>query len=317
MFSLDYRPDLASRACLGSECDTLIKEGYMPPTGPYSLFDVLRGALRKVMDPLEGVRVGLMLNHDHLQNCEGPGAAVGCSNGGYIAMGYELFDAKDSNGAKARFHSILDNIPLPLGGQSHSYQGKELYYELFRYLTGQEIYNGHNGWIDYFTDASANLDKDGVGALGGSYAWDAGIERGHNYLTPFDSGTACVNTYAVNMMFFVANQGDDSDDAIEDLVSNQGLGSRQRTFTDMIRYMNDADIANGTYGNAPSIDGTQNLTSYFIVPPAQINRTTLGYAQAGGTGVPLALSDDPDELVRTLQEVFNQILSVSTTFVAA
>src|SRR5210317_361932 len=62
MFSLDYRPNLAATACNGDECDTLINEGYMSSTGPYTFFDVLRGALRKVFDPLEGVRVGLMLN---------------------------------------------------------------------------------------------------------------------------------------------------------------------------------------------------------------------------------------------------------------
>ena len=64
MFSLDYRPNLGSTACGGSVCDQLIAEGYMSATGPYTFFDVLRGALRKVFDPLEGVKVGLMLNHD-------------------------------------------------------------------------------------------------------------------------------------------------------------------------------------------------------------------------------------------------------------
>jgi type IV pilus assembly protein PilY1 len=263
------------------------------------------------MDPLEGVRVGLMLNHDHTQNCAGP-AQKGCSGGGYIAMGFETFDKGDTNGAKAQFHAILDAMPVPQGNQSHSYQGKELYYEFFRYLTGQEIYNGHNGWTDYSTTANDNLDVDGP-----KYSWDPTIEQGPRYRTPIDANALCVNTYAVNMMFQVANQGDDSDAAIEETIPNQGFGSSQRTFTDAIRYMHDADVANGTYGNAPNIDGTQNLTSYFVVSPKQINKTTIGYAHAGGTGVPLAMSENPDELVRTLQEIFNQILSVSTTFVAA
>ena len=91
MFSLDYRPNLGSTACNGSTCDQLIAEGYMNPTGPYTFFDVLRGALRKVFDPLEGVRVGLMLNHDNNTNCAGFGR-TNCSNGGYIAMGFELFE---------------------------------------------------------------------------------------------------------------------------------------------------------------------------------------------------------------------------------
>ena len=71
MFSLDYRPNLGSTACNGDSCDTLIKEGYMSPTGPYTFFDVLRGAIRKVFDPLEDVRVGLMLNHDNRAGCSG------------------------------------------------------------------------------------------------------------------------------------------------------------------------------------------------------------------------------------------------------
>ena len=103
MFSLDYRPNLGSTACNGSECDQLIAEGYMPSTGPYTFFDVLRGALKKVFDPLEGVRVGLMLNHDNINNCEGFGRTR-CSNGGYIAMGFERFEKGDLNGSKARFH---------------------------------------------------------------------------------------------------------------------------------------------------------------------------------------------------------------------
>ena len=48
MFSLDYRPNLGSTACNGSECDTLIAEGYLPLQASYTFFDVLRAALRKV-----------------------------------------------------------------------------------------------------------------------------------------------------------------------------------------------------------------------------------------------------------------------------
>jgi hypothetical protein len=79
MFSLDYRPNLGSAACNGSECDSLIAEGYMSATGPYTFFDVLRGALRNVFDPLEGVKVGLMINHDNNNNIEGYDR-TNCSN---------------------------------------------------------------------------------------------------------------------------------------------------------------------------------------------------------------------------------------------
>jgi len=315
MFSLDYRSNLGSTACNGSDCDTLIDEGYMSATGPYTFFDVLRGALRKVFDPLEGVKVGLMLNHDNNNNCEGFGRTK-CSNGGYVTMGFEKFEKGDANGAKAAFHNILDSMPTPHGNVSHSYQGKELFFEFFRYLTGQGVYNAHNGYTDYGTNNSDNLDVDYP-----AISWDTNIETGPkirpSYVSPLEKAGACSKLYSINVMFQVSNQDDDSDDAIEDPVGSGGFGSSQDQFPDVIQYLNDADLANGTYGAVPDLDDKQNVVSYFIVDGTKINTTTKGYARAGGTGVPLALNDNPDELVATLQEVFKQILSVSTTFVAA
>jgi type IV pilus assembly protein PilY1 len=315
MFSLDYRPNLGSTACNDGSCNTLISEGYMSPTGPYTYFDVLRGALRKVFDPLEGVKVGLMLNHDHKNNCVGFGR-TGCSNGGYIAMGFEKFEKGDGNGAKARFHRILDSMPTPHGNQSHSYQGKELFFEFFRYLTGQGVYNAHNGYTDYATSNKDNLDLDNP-----EISWDPFIEKGAVtkpvYVSPFDGAGACSKLYTVNVMFQVSNQDDDSDVAIEDPVGAGGFGSSQRQFPDVIQYLNDADLANGNYGTVGDLDDKQNVTSYFIVDETHINTTTKGYARAGGTGSPLPLSESPDDLVAQLQEIFRQILSVSTTFVAA
>jgi type IV pilus assembly protein PilY1 len=315
MFSLDYRPNLGSTACNKGECDALIAEGYMSPVGPYTFFDVLRGALKKVMDPLEGVRVGLMLNHDNWNECEGFGR-TGCSNGGYIAMGFESFEKGDGNGAKARFHKILASMPTPLGGQSHSYQGKELFFEFFRYLTGQGVYNAHNGYTDFFTDNKYNLDVDHP-----AVSWDPFIEGGAKtkpyYLSPFDSAGACSKLYTVNVLFQVSNQDADSDVAIADPVAAGGFGAPKKEFPDVIQYLNDADLANGSYGSVGDLEDKQNVTSFFIVDEHMINTMTMGYAKAGGTGVPLALSENPDELVATLVEVFKQILSVSTTFVAA
>ncbi len=315
MFSLDYRPNLGSTACGGGACDTLISEGYMSATGPYTFFDVLRGSLRKVFDPLEGVRVGLMINHDNNTNCVGFGRNT-CSNGGYIAMGFELFEKGDANGAKAQFHNYLNAMPTPGGNLSHSYQGKELFFEFFRYLTGQGVYNAHNGFTDFGTKNTYNLDYD-YPAL----SWDTSIEKGPkvkpSYVSPLDKAGACSKLYTVNVMFQVSNQDADSDDAIEDPVGAGGFGSSQSQFPDVIQYLNDADLANGSYGDVPDLEDKQNVVSYFIVDSTKINTTTKSYARAGGTGVPLALSENPDELVATLQEIFKQILSVSTTFVAA
>src|SRR5207302_334191 len=67
--------------------------------------------------------------------------------------------------------TIVDSLPVPGGSLSHTYQGKELFFELFRYLTGQAIYNGHNGYTDYGTNNLSNLNVDNP-----AIDWDSSIE---------------------------------------------------------------------------------------------------------------------------------------------
>jgi type IV pilus assembly protein PilY1 len=256
-----------------------------------------------------------MINHNNNNSCEGFGRTK-CSNGGYIAQGFQLFEKGDANNAKANFHNILDSMPMPGGTVSHSYQGKELFFEFFRYLTGQGVYNAHNGYTDFGTKNTYNLDVDYP-----AVSWDTTIESGPkirpSYDSPLSAAGACSKLYTVNMMFQVSNQEDDSDAAISSLVANGGLGGPKKDFPDVIQYLNDADLANGNYGSVPDLEDKQNVISYFIVDGTKVNTTTKAYARAGGTGTPLVLSEDPEELVATLQEIFKQILSVSTTFVAA
>ena len=72
-------------------------------------------------------------------------------------------------------------------------------------------------------------------------------------------------------MFRVSNQDDDSDVAIEKPVLSGGFGSAQKEFPDVIQYLNDADLASGSYGSAPDLDDKQNVISYFIVDETKIN----------------------------------------------
>ena len=122
-------------------------------------------------------------------------------------------------------------------------------------------------------------------------------------------------------MFQVSNQEDDSDAAITMSKASGGMGGivlsgNSNNFDTVIRYLNDADLGDGTYGEVSNLGGLQNVTSYFIVDPTKLNTTTHGYASAGGTGAALPLSTDPDELINTLTSLFTSILSVSTTFVS-
>ena len=212
----------------------------------------------------------------------------------------------------------LDAIPDPQGNVSHTFQGKELYFELFRYLSGQDVYNGHLGYTDFGdTDKNTNLDVD-FPAL----SWDVAAEIGTSskYNSPLQASGSCARVFAINLMFQVSNQEDDSDDAIKASKASGGMGginlNGNNNFPTVIRYMNDADLGDGTFGAVSDLEGSQNVVSYFLVEPTNINNTTNGYASAGGTGVALPLSSNPAELIATLTNIFNSILSVSTTFVA-
>ena len=199
MFALDWRPNLASTVCnAGSTVDATIATNcgydvnfvtnYLTATdkadSTITFFELLRASLRQAMEPLDGVKIGFMINHD--DNCTGNPTSgpskTGCSNGGYIMQGFRSIDAADSNGNKAAFHNMLASIPDPQGSASHKWQGKELYFEFFRYLTGQEVYNGHLGWKDFDnTTSTDNLDGSGGTETPdhSAIAWDTSIEKGN------------------------------------------------------------------------------------------------------------------------------------------
>lgn len=327
MFSIDYRSNLGSTIC-GDAADAGCAAGQYflddPETAPYVptgrtfvYFDLLRLALHKVLSDVTGVRVGLMMNHDNANNCAGPSASK-CSNGGYIVQGFKELQEGDANGALADFTERLFLLPTPQGNLAHSYQGKELYFEFFRYLTGQGVYNGHNGATDYGdTDKNTNLDVDFPEA-----SWDTTIETGGvgnlRYVSPLADTNSCTKIFAINFLFQVSQQEDDSDSAIAASKASggmAGINTSKTSFTDVIAYMNDADLGDGTFGTAPNVMGQQSVISYFITD--KLNTTTNGYAQAGGTQSALSLTGNPEELVETLTAIFKEILSVSTTFVAA
>jgi len=297
-----------------------------------SLFTMMRGALRAAMAGLDSVKVGLIVNHD--DNCNPAGAGpseTGCSNGAYILMGAKSIDPSDIN-YKANineFFNKLSWIPEPKGNFSHKYQGKEMYFELFRYLTGQGVYNGHVGYKDFGnTDATDNLNgTDATGAANlespdySAIAWDTTVESSGNYISPLLNATDCTKIYAVNFAFGNNNSDSESDtDLTKDfsaggMIQSSAFTSNSPTYDNLIAQLHKLDLADGSLGTAPAIAGTQNVTSYFVVK--NVNTTTNGWAASGGTGNAIELGTDPTSLVNKLKNIFSQILSVSTTFVSA
>ncbi|HEY0720016.1 MAG TPA: hypothetical protein VGE50_02060, partial [Gammaproteobacteria bacterium] len=143
--------------------------------GKIDQFEITRTALKRVLAGLGGLKIGLLMAHDN-GNCSGgplsDDDAKRCSQGGYILQGFTpvekpstTFNAKTatpaqlaaelslaSQATKKALFAKLDLLPSPQGGFSHENQNKEIYFELFRYLTGQGVYNGFNGGADFNTD---------------------------------------------------------------------------------------------------------------------------------------------------------------------
>lgn len=329
MLSLDYRDNLGSSICNNTAVGACTASDYfraqpgfvasdLPASGTLNFFEMLRLTLKYVLREVSGVQIGLMLNHNNQNNAEGPTHGSGAngsdkkSNGGYIAR---RFRSLSESGSLDELNAILASMPVPATGGGQSYQGRELFFELYRYLTGGLIYNGHNGWTDYNTNNTHNLDSAADASApfaSTAHDWDTLIETAGNtqYIAP--TYQQCTKVFTINFMFLVANQEDDSNAAIA-APTPAGLNLSTRSpdpFSPMLAALRNIDLSS-------TVTGQQNVTSYFFVDPTKINTTTRRYAASGGTREPFALTADPEKLAEDLRNVFRQILSISTTFVSA
>jgi len=339
-----------------------------------SFYELLVAALNLVfLEILDDVgenqfRLGLMLNHQDttVGQC-GAGPTTSdldrnmCSNGGYIYLGFKDFNEAYRLEFISKMLELNTSEFIDANAPNHPYQGAELYFEFFRYLTGQQVYNGHKGFDDFTnpnntqnlgytlgfyppSTTTFNLPTVIVPDSGFDHpqlGWDGTIETEFNPAAASDEGMytyrdvdadnpyqyisplteECSKIFVINFMFQVSQQENNSDDAIEASKDDQGLGIRvssNNAFVDVLRAMNTNYFDDGTWGNAPELGGTANVTSYFFVDDTKINNTTNGYAAAGGTvsAKPLS-SDNPEKLIDDLLDTLSSILSISTTFVSA
>ncbi len=334
--------------------DGLCPAGTTLEDGDYTFFHIIVAALRQTLEPLENIHLGLMMSHTDTREsgdaCSGPNpprADQNCANGAFIFSGFKDMDVPEQ---REEFFRRLLQIPIPAGNEAHPYQGREMYLEFYRYLTGQRVYNGHNGWGDYGTDNDQppyrNIDDPldvplyvnqqalwpntypGVTANG---SWDKTIEEAvgdgtYKYISPLLETGECPTVFVVNLMHQVSQQEVESDDAIAVEVCpngscanvlDGGLGLPKATgsevFPQIIRWFVDAPQLPGDL--TPNGVEVPTIRSFFLVDESKVNDKTTGYAQAGLTQVPYTLSSDPEKLKANLTNVFSQILSTSSTFV--
>ncbi len=377
MFSIDYSPNLGSTICSAvsrqaGNCNVdtfFLSEGFdasaLPAlTDPITFFDVLRLSLRLVLRETSGYKAGLMLNHNQTGNCAGPSNNPTCSNGAYIARRFRSInsvvapDATDTDASRIELLNILDSLPLAGGFNNHPYQGTEMFFELFRYLTGQRVYNGGNGRDDYpltgtldnlgFLNQAGSGDNIAVGR--DTLAAEGGSNTERTYKSPLLEADACTKIFTINFLFQNSIQDSDSNSAASAARSSGGLGitvpNNASNFPTVIGFLRDVDLApetnkfnsslswtftdDSTTTTLGYLPGIQNVSSFFIARPTpepgpnqpdpdvfSFDLKTEGYAQAGGTERPQPLSKDPAKLVAAIRNALQQILSVSTTLVAA
>lgn len=332
MLSLDYRANLTRAADaaseryfrdlgLGADVDQLKALG----GGQWTFFDVLILSLKTVLREVRGVKIGLMFNHNEAGAAAGYDSGPGGSNGGVILMGFHDIDSAGTRAAFLDELIALKTLKPDSSSPDHPYQGSELFFEFFRYLTGQGIYNGHNGVFDFESgggkDADTNMRCSDPAAASDLACWDPTIESGTRYVSPLAGSDACARIFTVNFMFQVSQQENDPS-LFTSAQADGGLGiaapaTQNGYFPAVLGFLHGNDLATGALGTAPDLAGKQNVTSFFVVDPRFINATTQAYTASGGTGAPLPLADDPAALVATLRSIFQQILGVSTTLVAA
>lgn len=378
MLSLDWRPNLGNPQCiyhsdpdisncddeLGSEIYAAIgEEGIVGDGIQLTLFDALRAVFRVVFDYIapKGFEIGFMMSHENENNCTATDGDLnndkGCSDGGYILRGFEVIDESAAGQAsKEELLNILASIPVPQGNLAHPYQGRELFFELYRYLIGGDVLNGHKGWSDFNSErkqgkglynldqdyanndcdfetdrgcenttitGDRNLDGDG-NVISPWVVWDKGIENagGDKYISPYTDGDyTCSKTYTVNFLFQVSQQDADWNTAIGKDIGNgnneQGLELGNTSGDDAFPEI----IAKLYNTDVASTDVGLDVegvqnVTSFFIVD-KLNTKTTQYAQAGGTETPYPASEDPELLLETLKSIFDSIASVSTSFTAA
>jgi type IV pilus assembly protein PilY1 len=331
----------------GAERLALLKAGYWSGK-KVGLYDMLRAVLYVVLNEVEGVRVGLMINHEATCRGDGPnqiptGGQSGCSQGAYVLKGFfDPADAAELNDLFLRLGAIpepdVKEDWMSNAWNGHGYALRDLYFEFYRYLTGRDMHYGWLGYDDYNSllptenlhQSTNDVVFDGLTLLSPDTSIikdyptlgepSVGKAQNFEYISPMDETDSCSAIYMINSLFgSTANSSSDS--AFAESVGSGGLnltlrGGQDAKDTEIVKTFRTTDFGTRTYMPhlEQDIDGSQSVISYFVTD--KVRKNTNDMAAAGGTGTAIQLTD-PGSTLQSLRDIFTEILSVSTTFVAA
>jgi type IV pilus assembly protein PilY1 len=295
---LDYRPSVFSPICT---YDTDCAPPFMTPEAYANLG--LRAAGEKItryeafvailttlfLNPeFEEIYMSLVVsNFDTNQNPK--------QHGGTILEGY-----KQLKTGAAELVATLRSMPIPKSNNSvHKLQPKHTYYEWYRYLNGGAVINGADTAQNFAADpASPAHDRDIMDV------------SETDYISPFKDPAACNKLFSVMLAMNAANESNDLDSTIEgDLTFGKGTAAK---FEDMMQHMHrpGTDLVDDAI-----LAGNQPLAKSWVISDSGSIGATQDWAKAGGSTI-LDI-DDPAELEKSLTNAFKEIVSVSSTFVAA
>ncbi|PHS73909.1 pilus assembly protein [Porticoccus sp.] len=293
MLSLDWRPSIFNVLCsygAGGSCESLMS------TETYNNLDIhadgasistFKGFVatletilsNPVFDP---IYMGLMVSNK--------------DDGGAILEGYKKLGTD-----RDEIIETLKTIPeASTGGEAHKLQPKETYYEWYRYINSRGVING-TAVDNNFGGSAASLQPP-------SYDDSIMNVAESEYISPFTDPSACPKLFSILVAMNADNQDDDLDNQIkQDMTFPKG----KFKFEGMLDYMHnpESDLL-------PGIDQITPLQKTWIISDGGSVGATRDWAKAGGSGSPLDLTD-PVQLEKDLTDAFNEVISVSSTFVAA
>lgn len=326
-------------------------------------YEVLRTAIRVVLErrgkalrqssASRGVEVGLMAMH--AADCAGAGPlyapdfssvpARGCSQGAYVLKGFTDIAAPAE---LEKLFVALAALPDPgrpapwmaVPWPGHPYPIRDVYFELFRYLTGQAVFNGFLGTRDYASRSSGNLYHSTVGPVVNDVVLalpdgtpdqpllapatdilqpqsfdihknDVGAAR---YISPIGFEEWCPRVTMVNLQFGESGASHaDTSEAIAATLAAGGLGLRLAANLPgdraLVARLDSAEM--GAQGQWPG--PVASVHSYFFA--RSVGATSEAMARAGGSGRAYSLAD-PAHMVAALERVFADIVGASRTLVS-
>lgn len=227
--------------------------------------DVVRLLLYQLLHQLVGVKLAIFVNHANTcSSFDDPRReTANCSNGAYMLLpATELLEGNIgdvltgvlSNLGKITgsisYYSDCHNVllsPKKKCFKKHSlslkpppFQGKEVYYEIYRYLTGEKEFNAplnRDDWLVstdsrtlfpwYVSSDETVAGEDSIPPPNLSLSLDSSVSAyksdGITYNSPLDGDTSCSDVHIINLMLTNPKEDDNSDQAI--LASMPGINT--------------------------------------------------------------------------------------------